>query len=52
MAQIENFTEPIIFEQGVSDVYLPENERAKLHATVGHLKVESDFLGRALGRNR
>ncbi len=41
-----------IFEQGVSGVHLPENELDKLHATIGRLKVENDFLGRALGRSR
>jgi hypothetical protein len=34
-----------IFEQGVCDMHLPENELDKLHATIGRLKVENDFLG-------
>ena len=41
-----------IFEQGLSAIALPENELDKLHATIGRLKVENDFLGRALGRSR
>jgi transposase-like protein len=41
-----------IFDQSVSNVHLPENELDKLHATIGRLKVENDFLGRALGRSR
>ena len=42
-----------IFEQGASTtIALPENELDKLHATIGRLKVENDFLGRALGRSR
>lgn len=34
-----------IFEQGVCGMHLPENELDKLHATIGRLKVENDFLG-------
>jgi len=41
-----------VFEQGVSGAHLPENELDKLHAVIGRLKVENDFLGRALGRCR
>jgi len=32
-------------------MHLPENELDKLHATIGRLKVENDFLGRALGKS-
>lgn len=43
---------PGIFDQGTVGSSLAETELDKLHATIGRLKVENDFLGRALGRSR
>jgi transposase len=41
-----------LYDQGFVGVQVSEQEIDKLHATIGRLKVENDFLGRALGRSR
>ena len=41
-----------IFDQNACHEGTSEQELDKLHATIGRLKVENDFLGRALGRSR
>lgn len=41
-----------VYEQSSVSVHVSEQELDKLHATIGRLKVENDFLGRALGRSR
>lgn len=41
-----------LYDQGFSGTSVSEQEIEKLHATIGRLKVENDFLGRALGRSR
>lgn len=41
-----------IYDQRPTGGDISEQEIDKLHATIGRLKVENDFLGRALGRSR
>jgi len=41
-----------IYDQRPTGDDISEQEIDKLHATIGRLKVENDFLGRALGRSR
>ena len=43
---------PCVFDPGVSKNGSQEEEIEKLHATIGRLKVENDFLGRVLGKSR
>ena len=41
-----------IFAKGTPTQSNPDNELEKLHATIGRLKVENDFLSKVLGRSR
>lgn len=41
-----------VFDQGISSKDLSAGKIEKLHATIGKLKVENDFLDHVLGRFR
>ena len=41
-----------VFSKGKDDSHLKEERLEKLHATIGKLKVENDFLAKALGRSQ
>lgn len=43
---------PSVFDQGISSKDSRDYEIEKLHATIGKLKVENDFLDHVLGRSR
>lgn len=43
---------PGVFDQGISTKDLKDQEIQKLHAAIGKLKVENDFLEHVLGRSR
>jgi transposase len=41
-----------IFTKGIPGKLQQESEVEKLHATIGRLKVENDFLSKVLGKSR
>lgn len=41
-----------VFKNGTSTRFNEQAELDKLHATIGRLKVENDFLERVLGKSR
>ncbi len=49
-ALLENGSE--VFTKGTPSKANTEGEMDKLHATIGRLKVENDFLARVLGKSR
>tara|TARA_B100001750_G_C15407609_1_gene546072 strand:- start:472 stop:753 length:282 start_codon:yes stop_codon:yes gene_type:complete len=41
----------VVFREKVKDSSAPDKQIESLHATIGRLKVENDFLERVLGRS-
>ena len=41
-----------VFAEGNVSKHTPDEEIEKLHATIGRLKVENDFLSKVLGKSR